>query len=69
MKNYLKQDIGNFVESPVEEGGQMGKGGRLIQIREHIEPCEAKIMMNDPGVQDLNLCPKKGMMKLILIVS
>lgn len=47
----------------------MGKGGKLIQIREHIEPREAKIMMDVPGVQDLNLCPKKGMMKLILIVS
>lgn len=40
------KDIGNLVESEVEEYGQMGKGGRLIQIREHTEPCGAKIMMD-----------------------
>lgn len=42
------KDIGNLVESEVEEYGQMGKGGRLVEIREHTEPCGAKIMMDVP---------------------
>lgn len=44
------KDIGKFVVRTVEGGGQRRKGGRLIQIREHTELCEAKIMMDAPGV-------------------
>lgn len=52
------KDTGNFVDSMVGECGQMERGGSLLPIREHTEPCGAKITRDVPGGLDLSLCPR-----------